>query len=69
MGEGKNPTKEHLLQLASIGNIKTEKALEMIEQVFTATAKWLEFANNAGVSKLQTKNIGTVLRMLSKNCK
>lgn len=67
MGEGKNPTKDHLLKLASIGNIKKEKVLEIIEQVLTVTQKWREFAVNAGVSKLQTQNIEKALHRIHTN--
>jgi serine/threonine-protein kinase HipA len=66
MGEGKNPTKAHLLKLASICNIKQDKALEIIHQVLAATEKWDVFASDVGVSKLQTKNVGEVLRMIRK---
>lgn len=67
MGEGKNPTKKHLLKLASIGNIKQDKAVGIIYQVVAATEKWYEFAGAAGVSKLQTKNIGEALSVIHKN--
>ncbi|MDP1880279.1 MAG: type II toxin-antitoxin system HipA family toxin, partial [Parachlamydiaceae bacterium] len=67
MGEGKNPTKNHLLKLASIGNIKKENALKIIEQVSEATHKWYDFAENAGVSKLQNKNIGEALDRIDKS--
>lgn len=67
MGEGKNPTLEHLLKLATIGNIKQFKALNIIHQVLNATQKWKEFASNAGVSKLQTKNIANGLTKIRKN--
>lgn len=61
IGEGKNPTKDHLLKLAAIGNIKKGAALEIINQVLHATQKWAAFASGAGVSKLQTKNIEEAL--------
>jgi serine/threonine-protein kinase HipA len=67
MGEGKNPTKKHLLKLAGTVGIKENKALEIIHQVLSATQKWDEFASEAGVSKLQTKNIGEALRTIHKN--
>jgi len=67
MGEGKNPTKEHLLKLASTCNIRQDKALEIINQVLTALQKWCAFASEAGVSKVQTKNIEEALRMVRKN--
>ncbi len=62
MGEGKNPTKEHVLKLAAICNIKRDKALEVISQVLAATEKWSALADGAGVSKLQRKNIEEVFQ-------
>lgn len=67
MGEGKNPTKTQILKLASIGNIKHTKALEIIHQVLDATGKWRKFASDAGVSKLQTRNIEYALNGIRKN--
>ncbi len=66
MGEGKNPTKEHLLKLANVCNIKPDKALEIINQVLASTEKWQEFAENSGVSRLQSKNIGKALDLIRK---
>jgi hypothetical protein len=67
MGEGKSPTQNHLLKLANIGNIKKEKALEMIHQVLKATQKWHECADKAGVSRVQTQNIAKFLARVHKN--
>lgn len=67
MGEGKSPTKAHLLRLAAICNIKQDKALEIIHQVLAATDKWDAFAHEVGVSKLQIKNIREALRTVHKN--
>lgn len=64
MGEGKNPTKKHLLKLANTVGIKEEKALEIIDQILSATQKWNAFAAEVGVSTMQTKNIGEVLRTI-----
>jgi serine/threonine-protein kinase HipA len=61
MGEGKNISKNHLLKLAAIGNIKPGKALEITNQVFEAVQQWPVFAEKAGVSKLQAKRIGEIL--------
>jgi serine/threonine-protein kinase HipA len=66
MGEGKSPTKAHLLKLAGTCNIKQDKVLEIIHQVLSATEKWDTFASAVGVSKLQIKNIGEALRMIRK---
>lgn len=67
MGEGKNPTKDHLLKLANVGSIKQDKALNIIGRVLQATENWNKFASEAGVSKLQTKNIGEALSFIRKN--
>ena len=67
MGEGKNPTKKHLLKLASVCNIKQDRALEIIDQVLAVTEKWNIFGENACASKVQTKNIGEVLSAIRKN--
>ncbi|HQY22779.1 MAG TPA: hypothetical protein PLV31_06870 [Gammaproteobacteria bacterium] len=61
MGEGKNPTLNHLLRLAAIGEIKKPKALEIIEHVHSATNKWKDCAESTGVSKPQIKRIGETL--------
>lgn len=50
MGEGKNPTLSHLLQLAKVGGIKSEKALHIIDEIKMAVSKWRRFATEAGVS-------------------
>ncbi len=62
MGEGKNPTKKHLLKLAGTVGIKQDKTFEIIDQVLSATQKWDAFAGKVGVSAIQTKNIGEALR-------
>lgn len=67
MGEGKNPTKKHLLKLAGTVGINQEKALEIIHQVLSALKKWDDFATEVGVSKLQTNNVGEALRTIRKN--
>lgn len=64
MGEGKNPQYAHLLKLAQVANIKKDKTLEIINQVVSAVAQWKIFADKAGVSKLQTKNIGETLNRI-----
>lgn len=61
MGEGKKPTKNNLLKLGDIGNIKKDKMLEIIEHVTEITQKWREFAEKAHVTKSQTQNIEKVL--------
>lgn len=57
MGEGKNPTKEHLLTLALIGDIQKKRASEIIEQVQSVIHKWKTFADLAGVSQKERMRI------------
>lgn len=66
MGEGKNPSKDHLLKLSAIGNIKKDRALEIIEEVSKAIQKWNDFAEKSSVPKLQTQNIGQALSRINK---
>ena len=61
MGHGQNPKPEHLLQLANIAEIGKGKALGIIEEVHDSIRKWPDFAEIAGVSKLQTQRIHKVL--------
>lgn len=68
MGEGKNPTREHLLKLASIVPIDPQKAIAIIDQVSASVQKWRTFAQEAGVSKLHTQHIGAALSPLIKMC-
>jgi serine/threonine-protein kinase HipA len=64
MGEGKFPTKNHLLKLALACDINKEKALYIIDQVSSSTKRWCEFANETGVSKMQIKNIENSLNQI-----
>ncbi len=50
-GEGKNPKKSHLLKVAKLGSLTEKRALEIVDEVATATSKWESFAKEAGVSK------------------
>lgn len=61
MGEGKKPTPQHLLKLATVGNIKKAKALEIIDEVETSVSKWCLFANEAEVSSASKKMIQKAL--------
>lgn len=65
-GEGKNPSRKHLLKLSCTVGIKEDKALEIIDQVLDALKKWDDFATEVGVSKFQTKNIGEALLSIRK---
>ena len=57
MGEGRNPTQDHLLKLASVGDISKTRALEIIDEVQATTVKWNLFADEAYVSRASAKLI------------
>jgi len=48
LGEGRNPTSEHLLKLAEKHGIKNGS--EIVEEVKVAIGKWKNFATLSGVS-------------------
>ena len=56
MGEGKNPTKEHLLELGRRHGLK--KANFIIDEVERAVKKWEEFANEVKLSRKTIQEIG-----------
>lgn len=67
LGEGKNPKYDHLIRLSEIGALKKEKTLEIMDQVSSAIHQWKTFAEEAGVSKRQTQNIGHTLDQMLKS--
>jgi len=62
LGEGKNPTTEHLLKLAKKHQLKD--GAKMVEEVRTSVGKWREFAEVAGVSRGLSLSIEKVLKRL-----
>jgi serine/threonine-protein kinase HipA len=57
LGEGKNPTIEHILKLAEIISIKPKRAKEIVDDLKAAVSKWEKFADKAGVSNTSSKSI------------
>lgn len=66
MGEGKEPTKEHLLKLASVAQVKKARALEIIDEVRAAICGWEKFASLAHVSPRSYQLIQKTLTSLTK---
>lgn len=54
---GEHSTLSHLLRLAEMSGIKKANALQIIDQVKAAVAKWKEYAKEAGVSATSFKMI------------
>lgn len=67
MGEGKIPTLSHLLQLAEVGGIKKQQAIEIISEVKAAVSKWDSFAKNADVSVASTKKVKAAINSIAKH--
>ena len=64
-GEGANPTKEHLLKVASKVNIDAKKAIEIIEQIKSVIANWPDYAKQAHMTKSTTHRLNKVLDNIS----
>ena len=56
MGEGKCPTRLHVIQMAQESGLSEGEANAIIQQVKDAVAQWSKFANEAGVTP-QSKQI------------
>ena len=57
MGEGKNPSIEHLLKLAALADLPEQEANEIIEQVRNALNQWHTLAKQAGVTTQMQESI------------
>jgi serine/threonine-protein kinase HipA len=57
MGEGKNPTVEHLIKLGEEAKIGKERIHEIIDQTQASLVRWLELAKTHGVSTTTIKLI------------
>lgn len=64
MGEGKHPGRKHLQKLAAVVGIARRDAERIIDEVRAAVQDWQQFAAIAGVSKLHTANISSVLNSI-----
>jgi serine/threonine-protein kinase HipA len=62
LGEGKNPTTEHLLELAKKHGLK--KGAVMVDEIQEVTSRWSEFAKEAGVSR---KSCDSIEKICNKN--
>jgi serine/threonine-protein kinase HipA len=65
VGEGKNPRKSHLLELAKKHGLKG--ADEVIREVENVVGQWKTFAKKAGVSKRNESTMEKVLHAIAKN--
>ncbi len=61
MGEGRNPTTEHLLALGQVASIPQPLATHIIEETKEALSHWRELASAYGVSTEKIAEIATQL--------
>jgi serine/threonine-protein kinase HipA len=59
MGEGKRPTREHLLKLAQKHGLK--KGRKIVEEVKEAVSQWHKFAKTAGVTQKTAQAIAKAI--------
>jgi len=67
MGEGKNPTMQHLLELARVSDIQRDDAVQIIMEVKSSVSKWSQFAKQAGVSSISSKLINSSIKNIVKS--
>ncbi|TWB93032.1 serine/threonine-protein kinase HipA [Bradyrhizobium macuxiense] len=60
-GEGKNPTKKHILKVAENASIPRAEAEQVFEQVQRAVDRWAEYAKEAGLSERRLQEIDRLL--------
>lgn len=58
-GEGRNPTRAHVLRLGARHSLDAKAVAAMVEQVRAAVARWPAFGDAAGVTKASAKEIAT----------
>jgi serine/threonine-protein kinase HipA len=61
LGEGKNPTTEHILKIAEMVSIKPKRSKEIVDEVKAAVLKWEKFADKAAVSKKSSRAIKSAI--------
>jgi len=58
-GEGRNPTRAHVLRLGARHSLDAKAVAVMVEEVRAAVACWPAFGNAAGVTKASATEVAT----------
>ena len=58
LGEGRTPTREHVLKMAKQFEVGAKDTSRIIDEVNAAVAKWSHFADDAGCTKKTARAIG-----------
>ncbi len=64
-GEGRNPTKTHIMKVADKASIPKAQAEQMFEQVRAAVDRWPQFGKEVGLSEKRTSEIDHLLNKRS----
>lgn len=62
LGEGRNPTRAHCLELARRSGIARAEADEILDQVNASLARWPALAAESGCSARATAEVGRVIQ-------
>ena len=62
-GEGRQPTRRHLLDLAERAGLKVKIAARVLDGVHAAVERWPEFAEAAGVSEATAERVAKGLQL------
>jgi serine/threonine-protein kinase HipA len=60
-GEGLNPGQKHLLAVARGASISEQEATEVIDRIRDAVDRWRQFADEAGLSAVRTRELDLIL--------
>jgi serine/threonine-protein kinase HipA len=64
LGEGRNPTRAHCLDLARQSGIARADAVGIIDEVNSALGRWTSFAEEAGCSARAVAEVSGLVRLL-----
>ena len=64
LGEGRSPTRQHVLKLAEQSGIRSKDAAAIVEQVNDAVSKWRQFASDAGCTRSTTATVSRSIKPL-----
>ncbi|MDB5319573.1 MAG: HipA-like protein [Phycisphaerales bacterium] len=64
LGEGRAPTRQHVLKLANLFDVKPKDATAIIEEVNAAIGKWRRLADDAGCTKKTARAVASQLQAI-----
>jgi len=64
LGEGRSPTRQHVLKLAEQSGIRSKVSAAIVEQVNDAVSRWRQFAGDAGCTRSTTATVSRSIKPL-----